>query len=129
MPIARLDHVSVCTTDMPRALAFYRDVVGLEPGPRPDFSFAGAWLYAGDAPVLHLIARTAPATTGVLDHACFAATGLASYIATLRRVGLAYDLRRMPPGVPQSGTHQLFFHDPDGARIELSFSPDETSEG
>ncbi len=45
MPIARMDHFTILTTDAVKTIAFYRDTLGLEPGPRPAFSFPGAWLY------------------------------------------------------------------------------------
>lgn len=131
MPVARLDHVTIRTRDVQRSVAFYRDIVGLEPGPRPRFSFDGAWLYAHGVPVVHLVDRDArvrenPAADGVIDHFAFAATGLAAYLETLRAHGVAFDLKQLPPGVPQSGTRQLFFRDPDGARIELDFAPSES---
>ena len=124
MPIARLDHVTVCTRDVPRSVAFYRDVVGLAPGPRPDFSFDGAWLYVDDVPVMHIVDRDAT-PGGVIDHVALFATGLADMLATLRRENVPYELRPLPHGVPQSGTQQVFFRDPDGARIEVDFAADE----
>lgn len=127
MPITRLDHVTVCTRDVPRATAFYRDIVGLDVGPRPDFSFDGAWLYCKGVPVVHIVDRHASENGGVIDHLAFAATGLAGYLEMLRAKAIGFELRPLPPGVPQSGTQQLFFRDPDGARIELDFAPDEPS--
>ena len=125
MPIVRLDHVTVCTRDMPRSVAFYRDIVGLEPGPRPRFSFDGAWLYANGVPVVHIVERDASGDAGAIDHFAFAATGLAAYLDRLRAKSIAYKIQPLPPGVPQSGTQQLFFHDPDGARIEIDFPANE----
>ena len=29
----------------------------LAPGPRPNFSFGGAWMYCGDRPAVHLVER------------------------------------------------------------------------
>jgi glyoxylase I family protein len=49
-----LHHVSVVTTDLARAMAFYCDVLGMQPIERPPFSVAGAWLAVGSAQV-HLI--------------------------------------------------------------------------
>ena len=125
MPIARLDHVTVCTRDVPRSVAFYRDIVGLEPGPRPHFAFDGAWLYANGIPVVHIVDRDTPGAAGPIDHFAFAATGLAACLDRLRENAIAFKLQPLPPGVPQSGTQQLFFHDPDGARIELDFPADD----
>ncbi len=126
MPIARLDHVTICTRNVPRSVAFWRDVVGFAPGPRPDFSFDGAWLYCEGRPVVHIVDRDAT-SGGVIDHVAFWATGLAETVARLKGLGVPYDLRPLPPGVAQSGTWQLFIRDPDGARIELDFSKDEAA--
>ena len=127
MPISRLDHVTVCARDVHRSAEFYRTVVGLEPGPRPGFSFDGAWLYAAGTPVVHIVDRQTPPGSGVIDHFAFTATGLATYLENLRARSIPFDLTVLPPGVPQSGTRQLFFRDPDGARIELDFAPDESA--
>ena len=54
MPSLRLHHVSIIVRDLNRALAFYRDVLGLKPLPRPDFPVRGAWLSCGDRQV-HLV--------------------------------------------------------------------------
>ena len=50
-----LDHAGVLVADVPRALAFYRDVLGLEEVPRPTIlKNPGAWLQVGSQQ-LHLI--------------------------------------------------------------------------
>lgn len=54
MPQLMLHHVSIPTTDVERSIAFYRDMFGLEPMPRPAFPIGGAWLACGDRQV-HLV--------------------------------------------------------------------------
>lgn len=54
MEVRELHHVSVPVTDVERAKAFYRDVLGLRELERPPFGFGGAWFAAGDGQ-LHLI--------------------------------------------------------------------------
>ena len=125
MPLERLDHVTVCTRDVPRAVAFYRDVVGLAPGPRPSFDFDGAWLYCAGVPAVHIVDRAAAEVPGVIDHFAFKATGLADYLRVLKERGIAHHVKPLEAGVLQSGMLQLFFHDPDGARIELDFAATE----
>ncbi len=55
----------------------------------------------------------------------FAARGLPEVLAKLDGRGIAYDLRRQV----ETRSWQLFFHDPNGAKVELDFAPDETAPG
>lgn len=64
MPIRRLDHVKVVTANLEEMVAWYETVLGLRSGPRPDFPFGGAWLYAGEAAVVHLLEDNGQARTG-----------------------------------------------------------------
>jgi catechol 2,3-dioxygenase-like lactoylglutathione lyase family enzyme len=126
MTIRGMDHFTVLTTDLDRTVAFYREVLELETGPRPAFPFPGAWLYRDGVALLHVIVQEIiPAGPGVLDHIAFRGVGLAALIARLEARHLAYDLRRLPAGGPGAGVWQLFFHDPNGARVEVDFAADE----
>ena len=112
-----LDHVTFHTTDLPRALAFYVDVLGLRSGPRPPFSIPGAWLYAGERAVLHLVERPVQGRGGAIDHVAFEASGRAAVAARLHAAGIRYDL----VALPDRSAMQMFLLDPDGARLELVF--------
>ena len=59
MRIDRIDHFTILTTNTEETVAFYYDVLGFTPGPRPDFSFPGAWLYNGGKAVLHVVEKAA----------------------------------------------------------------------
>ena len=59
MEVATIDHVNVETDDIERSEQFYREVIGLEKGPRPNFDRPGYWMYAGGQPVVHIM-KTAP---------------------------------------------------------------------
>ena len=97
MPIDRMDHFTILTTDTEETVTFYYDVLGLTPGPRPDFSFPGAWLYNGGNAVLHVVEKAViPDGGGVLDHIAFRGTDAQSYLAKLKARGIKYDLRRLP---------------------------------
>ena len=53
-------------------------------------------------------------------------TDLAGLVAkTGGERGIAYDLRRVPEGGPAAGVWQLFFHDPNGARVEIDLAASE----
>jgi catechol 2,3-dioxygenase-like lactoylglutathione lyase family enzyme len=124
MAVTEMNHFTVLTDDLERTRAFYVGLLGLREGSRPPLGFPGAWLYAGERPILHVIAgRALPEERrGVLDHMAFSATDLAGVTARLEAAGISYDLRRQP----ESNVWQLFLSDPNGARVELDFASSET---
>ena len=125
MAISGMNHFTVLTTDLELTLSFYCGMLGLRQGPRPPFQFPGAWLYCDDQAVLHIVAgRPLPQDpAGVLDHMAFSADDLNGTIARLRAAGVEYDLRRLVGTGPQ--IWQMFFRDPNGARVELDFAASE----
>ena len=85
MQIERLDHFTIVAQpqEIEQLREFYCEVLGLQPGPRPDFAFDGYWLYPPTGgPMVHLAAITARALpagvhdTGKLDHISFRSSGL-----------------------------------------------------
>ena len=123
MPIKALDHATVLTRDTAVTVAFYRDLFGLEPGPRPNFDFGGAWLYAGEACVLHIVERAdIPEAAGPIDHVAFRGEGRKDCIAEIERRGLPHRIVPLPGGGPAKGQMwQLFINDPNGAMVEVLF--------
>jgi catechol 2,3-dioxygenase-like lactoylglutathione lyase family enzyme len=123
MAVTAMNHFNILTDDLPATLAFYEEHLNLKPGARPPFSFPGAWLYAdggkGRDPILHIVAgkQKKDLVKGVIDHMAFSGSGLAAVVAKLKARGIAYELRRLPA----YGTWQLFFHDPNGAKVEIDF--------
>lgn len=118
--LTRLDHVNIWTADLKRLIGFYRDILGLEPGPRPDFPFAGAWLYLGPQAVVHLVEVKQALNPGEvqLSHFAFQSSGrLEDFLDHLKRHGVATELGRPP----RSGLVQVNFHDPDGNHIHVDF--------
>jgi glyoxylase I family protein len=119
MRALRVDHVSFAVRDLERSLAFYRDVLGLRPAPRPDLGFPGAWLAAGEAQV-HLIevpadfdAGSPPASLNPLGgHAAFAIDDYTTTLAALQARGLEVLALGADAG-------QMWVRDPDGNIIEL----------
>jgi len=127
MPITKPDHFTVLTQDATATAEFYEYTLGLQPGPRPNFAVPGIWLYSGDDPILHLVERDKiPNDAGVLDHMAFRGTDLAGFIGRLKVRGISYELRRVPEGGPSAGVWQLFFRDPNGARVEIDLAAGET---
>jgi catechol 2,3-dioxygenase-like lactoylglutathione lyase family enzyme len=121
--IEGLNHFTVIAEDPQRTLDFYTGLLGLEPGPRPDLGFPGAWLYADGRAVLHVyFDRPVPSgRAGVIDHMAFTARDLKAVKARFDERGIAYDLRRQKG----AGTWQLFSLDPNGAKVELDFDASE----
>jgi catechol 2,3-dioxygenase-like lactoylglutathione lyase family enzyme len=137
MPVSKLAHYSIRTTDLERSCAFYERILGFTRGYRPPFDFPGAWLYKGgddaDFGTVHIVGidpdnpdgleaylgdRDLPATgTGTVDHIAFLATGVEQMWDTLRAEGIAWRDRT----VPSLGLHQVFIEDPSGVTIELNY--------
>ena len=47
MAVSGMNHFTILTDDVDATVNFYRDLLGLVAGERPDLGFPGAWLYAG----------------------------------------------------------------------------------
>ena len=125
MAITGMNHFNIITDDVPKTVAFYRDVLGLTEGDRPAFSFPGAWLYAGGAPVVHITGGRPrdELRPGVIDHMAFSAKDLRGTLARFERAGIPATTRKPVT----TGIWQVFVNDPNGARVELDFSPDEVA--
>ena len=126
MTIEGINHFTVLTDDVPKTVRFYGDVLGLVAGDRPNLDFPGAWLYAQGRAVLHVVGGRPPEALrpGVIDHMAFTARGLAPTLRTLTAHEVEHICRRQVG----SGVWQVFFFDPNGARVELDFAADESAE-
>ncbi|MEZ5652841.1 MAG: VOC family protein [Burkholderiaceae bacterium] len=126
MSAVGMNHFTILTNDLDATLVFYERHLALSAGARPPFRFPGAWLYAqgGSEAILHVVAGSAPErlVAGVIDHMAFTGRGLRETLERLDADGVRYDLRQLPGG----GVWQLFFHDPNGARVELDFDGSES---
>ncbi len=108
---------------MEQLKVFYRDVVGLRIGDRPQLTSFGYWLYAESKDVLHL-SESKPeekrkenvATT--FDHVAFTATDYDATIVRFEKLGIQFKTRE----ISDAGQKQIFFRDPAGNGIELNFS-------
>ena len=123
MSVHAMNHFTVLTDDVERTVDFYDKYLGLTSGPRPDLGFPGAWLYADGVAVLHVIGgrKREDLKPGVIDHMAFSARGLRAKIAQLDAAGVKYACRQQAG----SGIWQIFFFDPNNARVELDFDPAE----
>jgi len=128
MPIHKLDHVNIRTENLAGQIDFHERIMGLSQGPRPGFDFPGAWMYAGDQAVVHLVGTAArPRDYQVdqrLEHYAMSATGLGDFLAHLRRHKIAYYCRVLP----DFGIRQVNIHDPDGNHLHIDFPADEEAD-
>lgn len=118
MRVLRLHHISVVVADTARALAFYRDLLGIPEILRPDLGYPGAWLAIG-AQQIHLLelpnpdpVAGRPHHVGRDRHTAFHVDDVEALVLRLNEAGVAYTRSR-------SGRLALFCRDPDGNGIEL----------
>ncbi len=116
MRFTGIDHVTVIITDPERAVAFYRDVLGLPEVSSPS-TFEGAglkvrWFKAGQQYV-HLFIAPQPDVPG-RRHFALRVESAAEARTELMKRGVA--IRETTP-IP--GAERFFVNDPDGNRIEI----------
>ncbi|SDY77988.1 Glyoxalase/Bleomycin resistance protein/Dioxygenase superfamily protein [Jannaschia faecimaris] len=126
MQIHRLDHVNLRTRQMARMIAWYTDILGLTVGPRPASLTPGAWLYAGDTAVVHLVDVGKEDGIGgesllKLEHFAFTASGAEAFQARLTAAGEHHSRSDNA----QTGTTAFNVRDPDGTHIHVDFRLDE----
>ncbi|MBV8681242.1 MAG: VOC family protein [Caulobacteraceae bacterium] len=122
MAIRGIDHINIGTPRLEETKRFFLDVLGLTEGWRPPFAFGGAWLYAGDTAVVHLVELAeakGPSSDAALDHFAFRIDDLEGVVRRLDEAGIAYRLT----DVPGSQARQVFVRDLNGVNIELNWRP------
>ena len=135
MPLTHVEHFLVVADDLHATRDWYRDVLGLEEGPHPDFGFPVHWMYGGGVDLVHIgqsaktasenqrkylgrIGQDAGSGTGALDHIAFRATGLRDMMQHLKSRGVEFSQRR----ANGQALYQLFLYDPNGIKVELNFA-------
>jgi catechol 2,3-dioxygenase-like lactoylglutathione lyase family enzyme len=127
MALQGLEHYTIQCVDLEGTRDFYRDVLGLTDGFRPQLGFKGYWLYCGDVPVVHLLGAEGALpenreakpgkSTGALDHIAFRGVDAPATIAKLRQHGLAFRENL----IRDIALHQVFVRDPNGIMVEMNF--------
>ena len=126
--IMGIHHASLLVADTARALAFYRDLLGLAViVERPDLGFPGAWLRVG-AQQIHLLELPNPdPVTGRPDHGgrdrhlALHVQDLEALAGRLEGAGISYSRSR-------SGRAALFCRDPDANALEFIPAPSPAGE-
>ncbi len=104
---------------------FYKSILDLRDGYRPDFGLDGYWLYAGDEPILHLITiaknnedSSQASGENYFDHIALRCNGLNNMIKKLE----AHQIEFGRLDIKAVNQVQLFITDPAGVKVELNFS-------
>lgn len=138
MPVSHIEHFLVASDDIDATRDWYARVLGMRPGPHPDFGFPVHWMYLGEVDVVHIgpsakkagenqkkyLGRTSQdsgAGTGAIDHIAFRATGLRDMLEVLNREKIPFTRRR----ANGQALFQVFFYDPNGIKIELNYAAEE----
>jgi catechol 2,3-dioxygenase-like lactoylglutathione lyase family enzyme len=141
MPLSHIEHFLVAADDIDATRDWYARVLGMRSGPHPDFGFPVHWMYLGDVDVVHIgpsarmagaiqkqyLGRTSQKSdegTGAIDHIAFRATGLRQMLEHLEKEKIPFTRRR----ANGQALFQLFFHDPNGIKIELNFDAAEAQD-
>ena len=134
MPLSHIEHFLVAADDIDATSDWYARVLGMKPGPHPDFGFPVHWMYLGSIDVVHIgpsakqageiqkkyLGRTSQKSdqgTGAIDHIAFRASGLREMLQHLRKEQVPFSQRR----ANGQALFQLFFYDPNGIKIELNY--------
>lgn len=123
MQLGRLEHVNIRTSHLDAMVDWYIRILGMTNGWRPSFGFPGAWLYAGDHPVVHMVG-TPQNPKGIeprIEHFAFSAQGLAEFRVRLDDARIAYSV----DPVPDLPYIQVNLRDPDGNHIHVDFASSE----
>jgi len=133
MPLSHIEHFLVAADDIDATRDWYARVLGMQPGPHPDFGFPVHWMYLGGVDVVHIgpsakaageiqkkyLGRTSQGSegTGAIDHIAFRAAGLRDMLEHLKKERISFTQRR----ANGQALFQLFFYDPNGIKIELNY--------
>ena len=128
MTVIALDHRGIRTSRLEATRHFYEDVLGLENGYRPSaFDTKGYWLYAGEAPIIHLVEdegaageghetqRESLTNSGGDNHIALACSEAREVVDRLIKADIPYWDRL----VKKPLMYQVFVEDPNGILVEL----------
>jgi len=119
--IEKLDHINLRTAQLEALIDWYGRVLDMHPGPRPDFPFPGAWLYAAGEPLVHLVGVEAEPGADQrdlkLEHGAFRSTGLNDFVRRLDALGVRMEIVQ----VPTFPIIQVNIWDPDGNHLHIDF--------
>ena len=121
--LEELDHIAITVADLTRSVAWYRDVLGLEPRHQDVWGNVPTFMCAGSTGLALFPAETAKpapkpdtARTLVMRHFAFRANRKNFEAAQQRLRELGADFKFQDHEI----AHSIYFHDPDGHRVEIT---------
>jgi catechol 2,3-dioxygenase-like lactoylglutathione lyase family enzyme len=123
--LEQLDHVAISVRDLPRAIRWYQDALGLtSPRPVTGKEDPPIFLFAGSTAIAFFAASGSdPAPPALYDdgnvammHICFRTSREHFEIAHKELEGSGLEVRFEDHGI----CHSIYFSDPDGYRLEIS---------
>jgi catechol 2,3-dioxygenase-like lactoylglutathione lyase family enzyme len=123
MKIERLDHLVLTVRDIDTTIAFYVDVLGMQPvsfgANRRALAFGQQKinLHSADAPLKPHAARPTP---GSADLCFITSTPAPELIAHLKSAGVSIEEGPVPRTGALGAITSVYFRDPDGNLIEVS---------
>lgn len=123
MDITGINHINIVVTaeQLPDMVAFYTQVMGLQPGPRAVSKRPGAWLYGNGTAIIHLSVvgqPPYPGKDGHFNHVALTCHNVAAWAQHLSAQQVVFELDYRPE--PEMA--QIFLYDAVGIRIELNFA-------
>jgi catechol 2,3-dioxygenase-like lactoylglutathione lyase family enzyme len=123
MQIERLDHIVLTVRDVERTIAFYSDLLGMDPVTFGDGRRALAFgqqkinLHPADAPI---VPHAQSPTAGSADLCFLTTTPIVECIAHLQAQGIAIEQGPVPRSGAVGPLISVYVRDPDGNLIEIS---------
>lgn len=117
-----LHHINLMVDDLDTAVAFYRDLIGMELDETPDHDFPSQFFKFTNGPQIHM--NEFPDAKGLRSHFCIVVNDFNDIFRRMKKAG-AIDvevwgkIRRL-----DSGAIQMFTRDPSGNLVEITSQPD-----
>lgn len=122
----KFDHLSLSAKNPERMRDFFIDLLGLKVGSRPNLSFDGYFLFAGDKDVIHIflqqprIRAENPVTINsteqnIVHHVSFSTDNYETVMQNITKLELQYSINT----IPDSSTIQIFVRAPENLILEI----------
>jgi catechol 2,3-dioxygenase-like lactoylglutathione lyase family enzyme len=118
MKATSLNHVSINARDLDTSVRFYRDVLGLDPIPTPEFGYPVQWFQLGDRQ-LHVFERETEAPR--YHHLALNVDDFEALYRKADELGIIEREEGAAARVFPDGAVQMYIRDPAGNRVEIDW--------